>query len=350
MWVNSKRSYRLWILFSVFICFLSGIIEYKIIANSFSHPKFNLIIMAIGITLFSTAYSIIPKIFMPFYDISYRSGELRVRFNDTTKKYLLKHGSPAFLFMGFFRIELNSGRKLYVPFINKKRTVERLEKEGLVIKQPSSYQQILIFIAFGLTIYFLTLNNDSIKDEYLGALILIVVVFNLKKKLSEKSEQVINMSKNIHSLKKKQMRVRTVKTFGALLIASFALSFVSDLPLSEDDRIFYVQSKIFEKHPDAEGLELMAKLASAGFSSSQLNKVAWYYIVVPQMELRDPKRAIELSTLSLKINGTQEAFDTYLCALMADHQNERAIDLAKKIKLHERVKLFKEGNLCEDTE
>ncbi len=348
--MSSKKSKRIWILFSLIVSYLWWDSSYNIIANSFSHPMINLAILALGVILFSIAYSLLPWIFRPFYHISFRSGELRVRINNVKKIYLLKQGSSAFLFLGHLHVELINGRKMHFPIFNKKRTNDRLEKAGLLIKRPSSNQQNFVYFAFGFFIYFLMFKESSIGDEYFGALILTAVVYSLRNKLSDHPDQIINLSKNIHALKKKQMRDRTVKLFGTLLIASIVLGFISDLPLSRDDRSFYVQSKIFEKHPDAEGLEAMVSLASAGFSSTQLNQVAWFYTVVPNMELRDPKKAVELSNLSLKIHSTREGSDTYVCALMADHQNEKAIKLAQKINLRERVKQFQDGNLCEDAE
>lgn len=89
------------------------------------------------------------------------------------------------------------------------------------------------------------------------------------------------------------------------------------------------------------------------------NNLAWYYSIVPKIELRDGKKAVSYAQKSASLLPTGDEFDTLACAHAQAGDFKTALAMEKKAvavgyspdgsEISEHIKLFSKQKTCEDS-
>ncbi len=133
--------------------------------------------------------------------------------------------------------------------------------------------------------------------------------------------------------------------FFGLMMAAFTLS---ARPLNAFDRQLEKISSLIYAGEYEEVIQLYQSLDSPERSAPFKNNYAWFLSVVPQLELRNPPKAVKLAESAFTIAKNPTTADTYSCALMVSGHKDEALKLATEFKLKNRVEAFNQGHLCSD--
>lgn len=245
------------------------------------------------------------------------------------------------------RLQVGGYKKmLSAPNITPK-FIQRAEEDGVRFIQ-SPVKGWLIFIVSIAALSFLFpvitfLKMEKINPDFFVALICLIALLKMKRQATFQTNTCFKR------LFKRLFFTRYTAQSLACYLLMFALLLVASQPLSPVDRKLRGVHTLLKEGRFADANREFEMIESPERSERFKNNYAWFLAVVPDDELRNPKKAITLAQQALLQRDTKHTQDTLACAFMANGEVEKALEIAKESKLKDRIALFEQHELCKDS-
>jgi len=248
-------------------------------------------------------------------------------------------------------LRVGSYKKTFRTLQMKPGFIQRAKEDGVRITHSPGKEWLIILACiagFPLISFIMDSLQKSKIDFGLLALIGLVAIFLMRKKdLSNRPISVQNNTRHKQALKK-LLFTRNSAEFAVCYLMMIVSVSIAVQPLSQVDRKIHGANTLLKEGRFAEANREFEMIESPERSERFKNNYAWFLAVVPDTNLRNPKKAIELAQQALQTSKTKRLQDTLACAHMANGEMEKALEIAKEEKLNKRISLFEKHALCTD--
>lgn len=317
----------------------------------YENPFGNIVLAFVGSFIMSLALSlhfrgyrkILGSVFLVFENRIVAKNSLLIQRIPRSGTVEIRHGD---FFFSPIDVYVDGKRNRIWNFPLSRDFIQRAEKNGIrVTRDPKAgllfLGLVLTFIATCIALSRFSQDKTFLLFTLLAVIIGLVRERNPSIKQRPKSfmRRIYWSRENLHA--------------GICMAVSIATIVLSGNPLSAVDRKISEARDLAREGHYLEALKNYEELESIAHKPMYKNDYAWFLSVVPDLNYRDPRKAIRLSeeALSSAIPAYSKPIaDTYACSLMANGDRAAALEVTTKYDLKKRKTLFDQDKPCSENE
>lgn len=349
IWANR---FLLWCLPLLLVFLQVRLIQKFPLPLEYPHLNYTLLLLsalfsALAVNRFFSPFQKLSAAVLLFYSdrVVFKNLQTRISIprNQNTLVSLELLGGP----LQLMRLQVGDYKKILpMPNVSPK-FIHRAKEDGIQIyhSRRKGWGSALVGIAAIILIpnLFQRLHLPKPTLQFVLGFIALAVIFVVKK-----MERFQKNTSPLRVLKKLLLTRYALQSLVSFLIA-LSLPYLAMQPFSEVDRKISRANILMKEGRFTEANHQFKEIEDPNRSEYFKNNYAWFLTVVPNQELRNPKKAIQLAEEALLQRNVKHTQDTLACAYMANGQPEKALEIAKENNLKDRVSLFEQHALCKDS-